>query len=878
MHSRRSLPGYALGLAALAYCGATAAKGLYPSQFFSTLNAPNSVVSADVNGDGHPDLVELGTDQTVAVLINRGDGSFNSPLRYYAVGNQPVALAVADLNHDGKPDIVVINNTDNTISVLMGNGDGSFVGPTASEAAAGGATPAPSYPIGTDPIALTIADMNGDGIPDVVTANFADNTLSILIGRGDGTFKPAITVPVGTGPVFVAAADMNGDGKLDLLVNNNLDGTLGVLLNKGGDAFGAMTATSLGPRRLRPYLQMMVVGDFKHDGKQSVITTTTSINGDSVLYLAGKGDGGFEPAGVFSTGLQTSYLATADVNGDGLPDLIAGSAANNSVRVLFGNSNGGFSPGQDYPANGITGGSTLQRLTVADFSGSGKPDIAVVNTDGGFMQLLYNDGTGHFHLKNAYATGATPSDVQTADLNGDGHLDLVETDSADGTLGVRLGNGDGTFQALQTYKVGASPQRVLLVDVDGDGILDAVTVNTGTASSNGDGTVSVLLGDGTGHFQAAHDFPAGPNPVDIAAADMHHDGKLDLLVANAVVNTVSILRGNGDGSFKAPVSYFAAVQVNGLAAGDLEHTGFPDVVTVGSSVAVLRNDHKGGLIEPTTDPTTGLSPDLYSATGVRITLADIRHVNQLDAVIADSSNSQLVVLTNFGKGLFKQAPSTFPTCGGPRSLAVADLNADGHLDVAVSCSSSSAVGVMLGNGQGGFLSTPYPAEIEPRGVAIGDFDEDGQPDLAVVNGDSDDMTVSTEIPGVVKSDRAPRALPGSLTIPNGRESQNGGFQAVDADGDPLTYVAVTLPTLGTFSYSTTDGSFTYLANTGQVGTDTAVFQVSDGVKLSNLATVSIDIQTNPTGGSSSHGFLGAFWLPLLPVLGLFGRLRRRRRS
>jgi VCBS repeat protein/Big-like domain-containing protein len=625
---------------------------------------------------------------------------------------------------------------------------------------------------------------------------------------------------------------------------------------------------------------MMVVGDFGHDGNMGVITTTTSLDGDTVIYLAGKGNGGFEPARRVGTGLQTTGLATADVNGDGLPDLIAGSAANGTVRVLFGNSSGGFNPGTDYPAAGVAGGLPQQSMTLADFSGTGKPDLAVVNTSGSFMQLLYNDGTGHFHLQNSYATGTMPSDVETADLNADGHLDLVETDSADGTLGVRLGNGDGSFQALQTYQVGANPQRLLLVDVDGDGILDAVTVNTGgdSTSRNGDGTVSVLLGNGDGTFRAARDFNAGPNVVDVAAGDMDKDGKLDLVVANSVVNGVSILRGNGDGSFKAPVRFFAGTQINALAVGDLGHSGFLDVVTVGGTVAVLHNDHKGGLTQPTVDTNTGLSRDLYLGTGVRITLADIRHVNQLDALIADSSNSQLAVLTNFGGGLFRQTRSVFPTCGNPRSLALADLNADGNKDVVVACGSSGAVGVMLGNGQGGFLNTPYPAEITPRGVAIGDFNEDGQPDLAVVDGDSDIMTVTTQIPGVVASDRAPVALSGSLTIANGRDPQNSGFEAFDPDNDPLVYVATTLPVNGTFSYNPADGSFSYQANTGIVGTDTAEFQVSDGIKLSNVAKETLVVQTNPVGGSSHGGFLGTFWLPLLPILGLFAALRRRRRN
>ncbi|HEY4127698.1 MAG TPA: FG-GAP-like repeat-containing protein [Gammaproteobacteria bacterium] len=872
MHSRRLLPGYALGLAALAYCGVVSAKGLYPTQFFSTLNGPAAVVNADVNGDGKLDLVEIGTDQTIAVLINNGDGTFKSPIAYYVAGTQPEALAVADLNRDGNVDIVVVDSTDNNISVLLGVGDGTFKAQTADQAANSVGTPVPTYPTGLDPVAITIADLNGDGVPDVITANFNDNTLSVLIGRGDGTLKPEEVVPVGVGPIFVAVADMNNDGKPDILVNNNLDDNIGVLLNAGGGAFKAMTTTRLGPQLPTSQLQMMVVGDFNRDGKQDVITTSTDVNGDSVIYLPGLGDGRFKPGHFIETGLQSTYLAVADVDGDGLQDLIAGSLANGTVRVLRGNSNGGFGSGVDYPANGIAGALEVQGLTVADFRGTGKPDIAVVNADASLMQLLYNDGTGHFHLQNSYTTGNTPSDVQTADLNGDGHLDLVETDSADNTLSVRLGNGDGTFQVQQTFKVGANPQRVLLADLNGDGILDAVTVNSG------DNSVSVLLGDGLGGFGAAHDFEAGSNAVDIGIADMDHDGKLDLVVANAVVNTVSILRGNGDGTFRARVSYPSSTQINGLAVGDVEQDGFPDVVTVGGNVAVLKNDHKGGLITPTLNH-SGTSVDIYGAVGVRVSLADVNNNHHLDILIADSSDSELVVMTGNGKGFFATVPSPFPTCANPRSITVADLNADSDPDVVVSCSGSSAVGVMLGNGKGGFLSSPYATEIGPRGVAIGDFDEDGQPDLAVVNGDSDDVNVMTEIHGVVAADQAPRALPTALVIPDGRQPAISFFPALDVDGDTLTYVVTTLPLDGTLSYGTTTGIFNYQANTGVTGLDTMSFQVSDGVKLSNIATIPINVQKNPVGDSGGgHSFLGAFWLPMLPLLGLFLGLRRRRRT
>jgi hypothetical protein len=198
------------------------------------------------------------------------------------------------------------------------------------------------------------------------------------------------------------------------------------------------------------------------------------------------------------------------------------------------------------------------------------------------------------------------------------------------------------------------------------------------------------------------------------------------------------------------------------------------------------------------------------------------------------------------------------------------------VDVVMACAGSSAIGVMLGNGQGGFLSAPYPSEVVPRGIAIGDFNEDGQPDIAVVNGASNNFNVLTQIPGIVKADRAPKSFNGTLFVADGTQTENGNFVASDPDGDPITYVAVQLPANGTFSYDVSSGSYSYIANTDFIGTDSVIFQVTDGVKLSNLSTISITVKTNASGSSSNHSLLGAFWFPMLPLLGLFALLRRKR--
>ena len=883
MYSRRLLPGYALGLAALSLCGAASASGLYPNQFFGTLNIPGAVVTADVNGDGRPDLVVIGLDQTVAVLLGKADGTFKSPTSYYVAGNTPVALAVADLDGDGRLDVVVADKLGNTVSVLLGNGDGTFKAQTAAEASKGKGTAAPTYPTGKGPVSVAVSDVNGDGKPDLLVTDFTDNTVSVLLGKGDGTFGDQTTVEADGGPSFIAVADMNNDGRPDLVVSSSGGNFFSVLLGNGDGTFQPETENPLGPISRAAVQQSLVVGDFNHDGNLDVITTTSDLNSNTSLYFPGDGKGGFRKALTLVTGSETTYLGVADVNGDGLQDLLAGSFSGGTIKVMFGNGIGGFSPGSDYPAVGLSTALGVQAFATADFNADGKPDIAVINANGSLIQVLYNDGTGHFHLNDSYATGATPSDVETADLDGDGHMDLVESDSADGTVSVRMGNGDGTFQAMQTYPVGQNPQRLFLADLRHNGKLDIVTVNYG------DDTVSVLLGNGDGTFQSRRNFDAGPNPVDLGIGDMDHDGKLDIVVADSVVNRVSILRGNGDGTFRARVSYPAANTVNGLVVGDIDHSGFPAVITVGNFISVLRNDGKGGLKQPVFN-VNGASVDVYSGVGIRALLRDVDHDGEPDLLVLDSSDSLLGVLRGNHLGYFAKPGQTYSTCAQPRSLAAADLNADGNVDLALSCSGGSSVAVMLGNGEGAFLVFPYPAEVGPRGVAIGDFDEDGSPDLVVANGGSDNLNVLLQIHGVVAADHAPRALNAPFFIADGKLPQVGALSAIDLDGDPVSYVIVQQPmafdpknpaaTPVQVGIVTTDtsGLFTYLADIGTSGLAQFKFQATDGIRLSKPATVTVNVRTNTAGQSgSSRGFLGAFWLPFLPLLGLLAGLRRRRR-
>jgi hypothetical protein len=200
--------------------------GTFQNQRTVPVSAPYTVAVADINGDGIPDLT-VGNSAGVSLLLANGDSTFRSPstqpLDAFDAGDGPVS--VADVNGDGKPDLVVAAYLDNTVSVLLGSGDGTFQNPH---------TFAVDYPY-----SVAVADVNGDGKPDLVTAN-GYNTVGVLLGNGDGTFQTPRTFAGGYNPYSVAVADVNGDGKPDLVTANkafNGPGTVSVLLGNGDGTF-----------------------------------------------------------------------------------------------------------------------------------------------------------------------------------------------------------------------------------------------------------------------------------------------------------------------------------------------------------------------------------------------------------------------------------------------------------------------------------------------------------------------------------------------------------------------------------------------------------------------------------------------------------------
>jgi hypothetical protein len=323
-----------------------------------------------------------------------------------------------------------------------------------------------------------------------MVANTVSNTVGVLLGNGDGTFRAAETYGTGgRGVVSVAVADVNGDGKPDVVVanacasSNCIETTVGVLLGNGDGTFqGVVTYASGGNQGTS-----IAVADVNGDGNPDLLVVHES---SQLGVLLGNGDGTFQSAATYYTGGSANSVAVADLNGDGKPDVVVVNLGPGPVGVLLGNGDGSFQPVVSYDSGGLNPWSGA----VADVNGDGKPDILVANRYASNIGVLLGNGDGKFQHAMTFDSGGSSVSVAVADVNGDGKPDVVVADEYF-TVGVLLGNGDGSFKRAVPYFSGGYPaESVAVADLNGDGKPDVVVVNACSDPVCGeDQAVGVLL-------------------------------------------------------------------------------------------------------------------------------------------------------------------------------------------------------------------------------------------------------------------------------------------------------------------------------------------------------------------------------------------------
>lgn len=707
---------------------------------FTIPGAATSMARGDFDGDGNLDLAvaHFGSNE-VSVSLGDGLGEF-APAATFALGGFPASYpsSLTVGDFDGDGNLDLAVSNVVSDNVLVLLGDG-----------AGGFVPSPAVPVGMNPRSIAVGDFDGDGNPDLVVTTEAAGNVSVLLGDGLGGFASASNFVAGNYyPTSIAVADFNADGNLDLVAKN----FSGVFVLLGDGLGGLVTGVSLvvgygvGP---------VAVADFNLDGNVDLVAANATVGGvafpipvDTVSVLLGDGLGSFGPEVQHPVGFRPLSLVVGEFNQDGAPDFAVANDGG-GVAAFLGDGTGGFpSSTSSFAYN------QPRALAAGDFDQDGISDLAYA-AGSGHLAILLGDGAGSFAGRGIFDVGNVPVCIDEDDFNGDGNPDLVVANQGSivlfgvtlpGSVSLLLGDGTGGFTPGPSPQIG-SPQQLeqrsalAAGDLDGDGNSDLVV------ASEIAGNVEVVLGDGLGGFGPATSFPVGSRPSSMALLDANLDGLPDLAVTNRWSGDVSVLLGDGLGGFAPGGSIAVGSDPAHVAVGDFDGDTFPDLAVANeasNTVSVLRGSSVGTFSLVST-LTTGMMPGSV-ATG------DFDQDGTLDLVVANRQSGTASIYAGDGLGGFTPTTTLTAVAGpgawpgaGPRSVAVRDFNLDGTLDLAIATGRWNPDGVVifLGDGLGGFSSpaTGFPTGQLSRFVAVGDFDLDGAPDVAVANGDSNDVTV-----------------------------------------------------------------------------------------------------------------------------------------
>jgi hypothetical protein len=737
--------------------------GLFPETVSSSKFTPRTVSHGHFNDDnadgqrGPGDYLDLATSDgasgDVSILYGIGGGHFQPEVRIRA-GTSPVFTAFGHLNDDDYIDMLVEDDTADAALILQGGENGFAL--------------AKSYPVGNRPETATIADVNGDGKMDILVSNRNGDSFSVLLqrddltefcqaGQVDGVDSPRSTIAVGK---------FNADDFADVAITSNNNDKVVVFLGTGTgyenlkdnqcNAEAMFNDPQYYETGANP--RAVVTGQFNSNDRFLDLAVVNS-DDSTVSILLGDGNGGFtkQPDDLV-VGVDPEFLATEDFNRDRLLDLVTANDNSRDVSILLGTGGiDGQKLFQDQMA--IFVGSDPKHLTLGDFDGDGRLDLAVTNVSEDTVSvLLQNPAPEPFGFRPRMTQQLTeyPGTIVTADFNNDGLTDIAKASRVFDDVGVLLTARDGSTEFADRFS-GSIRQTPIARDLTGDGLVDVVQI-----ARNGD--VLARMGRRDSQGRAAFEPPLVvnvQNPArDVAAVRTRLGVQLAMIDRQPQLNSASAVvrlfdpQGSLRGELRVDPSQLAASAPTHIAAADLTGDGMDELVLVGGSTGrlVVYRQTAGGSFEQ-----HGQSYALLPGTAeILLVEVDPRGSAGIDIVATNHESGDVSVLVNMGQGYFgptiRYATGVIGALSDDTSLSAPfgaarlaigqmnDDNGDGRIgpddfpDLAVAHTLANAFSVLLGKGHGAFTAAEtYLSAHDVKDLSIADIDGDGKPDMVALS-------------------------------------------------------------------------------------------------------------------------------------------------
>ncbi len=747
------------------------------------------VAVGDLDGDGHLDVVTGGYWEAGAIYFNPdGNGRFpTDKMQIYRPGStsSTTEIALGDIDGDGDLDIVTVNSelnserigaiTDGAQNVIYLNDNGSF-SPTNAR---------PFGPADSQTTSVAMGDLNGDGALDIVTGNFGQLNMVYLndgSGRfpGDGEQLPG---PADSQTRSVTIGDLNGNGLLDIIVGNDSQQNL-IYFNNGSGEASTFNVQPFGPADNTTW--SVATGDLNADGALDIIVGNDT-DANMIYFNDGSGDFDNEPPLLISNiSPYTRSLAVGDISGDGVLDIIVGSIGSNSIEL--GTLISGFEPYTTIPGPPFSGNDLTVSVALGDLDENGTLDIIA----GGNRQgaIFFNTEPGRYD--NLPTLDSSQVGRPAGDLDGDGYLDLIGWDATTQRMAIYLNNRGGNFPDADKRLFGPV-QRLMastaVADLDNDGDLDIVTVDPHAVYLNdGNGNLA----------EARNFGPTESASVNVVSGDVNNDGYLDIVVANMHAydgdsqvpipgsgqNMVYLNDGQGNFPAERAYAFGGDDDVGHVLVGDLDNDGDLDIVSDEDPQSLIYlNDGTGDFSAAVVYPLRTRRDDNPMARE----LADLNGDGSLD--IVSVYFGQAWIDFNDGTGTFPQAQARSFGTGDERAVYAGDIDGDGDIDLVTDTSR-----IYRNDGTGRFpqtLQINYGTSIVSGIVALGDVNNDGALDFIALRGKAPALT-TIYLNHLTRSRGLPNNLPRIAVSRPGSVPDAPLFSTPEILQEPLITVPFTL--------------------------------------------------------------------------------------